>query len=80
MNEGLLKRIRAADEKAEKAKGEAEKAVAEKKELEEMNNDLTMFISSQEKVKELQAAGEEVVEGGSGVFEGPKKKGKGKRK
>ena len=82
MNEGLLKRIRAADEKAENAKKAAEEAVAEKKELEEMVNDLTMFISSQEKVKELQAAGEEIVEGGdSGVVEGPKKKkGKGRKK
>ena len=82
MNEGLLKRIRAADEKAENAKKAAEEAIGEKKELEEMVNDLTMFISSQEKVKELQAAGEEIVEGGdSGVVEGPKKKkGKGKKK
>ena len=82
MNEGLLKRIRAADEKAESAKKAAEEAVEEKKELQDMVNDLTMFISSQEKVKELQAAGEEIVEGGdSGVLEGPKKKkGKGKKK
>lgn len=80
MNEGLLKRIRAADEKAENANKEAEKAAEEKNELQEMVNDLTMFISSQEKVKELQAAGEEVVEGGSGVLEGPKKKGKGRKK
>lgn len=82
MNEGLLKRIRAADEKAEIAKKSAEEAVEQKKELEEMVNDLTMFISSQEKVKELQAAGEDIVEGGdSGVVEGAKKKkGKGRKK
>lgn len=80
MNEGLLKRIKAADEKAEAAKKEAEKAKEEKKDLEDMNHDLTMFISSQEKVKELQAAGEEVVDGGSGVVDGPKKKGKGRKK
>jgi BRCA1-associated protein len=82
MNEGLLKRIRAADEKAESARKAADEAVEEKKELQDMINDLTMFISSQEKVRELQAAGEEVVEGGdSGVLEGPKKrKGKGRKK
>lgn len=80
MNEGLLKRIRAADEKAETAKKEAEKAREEKAEAQDMVNDLTMFISSQEKVKALQEAGEEVVEGGSGVVEGPKKKGKGRKK
>jgi BRCA1-associated protein len=82
MNEGLLKRIRAADEKAESARKVADEAVEEKKELQDMVNDLTMFISSQEKVKDLQAAGEEIVEGGdSGVLEGPKKKkGKGRKK
>jgi BRCA1-associated protein len=82
MNEGLLKRIRAADEKAGSARKAADEAVEEKKELQDMINDLTMFISSQEKVRELQAAGEEVVEGGdSGVLEGPKKrKGKGRQK
>ncbi|KAM0716305.1 hypothetical protein Q7P37_007750 [Cladosporium fusiforme] len=80
MNEGLLKRIRAADEKAESAKKEAEKAKEETAEAQDMVNDLTMYISSQEKIKELQAAGEDVVEGGSGVVQGPKKKGKGKKK
>ena len=79
MNEGLLKRIKAAEERAEQAKAEAEKAVAEKKELEEMNHDLSMFISSQEKVKELQAQGEEVVDGSAYAPE-QKKKGKGRKK
>ena len=79
MNEGLLKRIKAADEKAEEAKKEAEKSKEEKRELEDMNHDLTMFISSQEKVKELQAQGEEVVDGSVGVLE-QKKKGKGRKK
>lgn len=80
MNEGLLKRIKAADEKAEQAKLVAEKAVSDKKELEEMNHDLSMFISSQEKVKELQAQGEEVIEGGSGVVDAPGRKKKGRKK
>jgi BRCA1-associated protein len=77
MNEGLLARIKVADQKAETAHAEAEAAKLEKKELEEMNHDLTMFISSQEKVKELQAQGEDVMEGSVSVPE-PVKKGKGK--
>lgn len=80
MNEGLMKRIRAADEKAEKARKTAEEAEKEKAELQDMVNDLTAFVSGQEKVKELQAAGEEVLEGGSGVLQGPKRKGKGRKK
>lgn len=80
MNEGLLKRIKAADEKMEEAKAEARKASEEKKDLEEMNHDLTMFISSQEKVKELQAQGEDVIDGSVSVPEPQKKKGKGRKK
>ena len=75
-----MDRIKAADQKAQTAKEEAEKAKAEKVELEDLNHDLTSFISSQEKVKELQAQGEEVVEGGIGVVEKEKKKGKGRKK
>lgn len=82
MNEGLLKRIQAADAKAAEARQEAEKAREEVKELQDANHDLTSFISGQEKVKELQAQGEEVEEGGIGVVEksGGKKKGKGRKK
>ncbi|KAK4624290.1 RING finger protein ETP1 [Fulvia fulva] len=79
MNEGLLQRIKAADQQAEEAKHAAAKAVEEKKELEEMNHDLSMFISSSQKVQELQAAGEEVVDGSVSVPDPPPaKKGKGK--
>ena len=80
MSEGLMKRLEAEKVKAEKAKQEVQEAREKTKELEDMNHDLTMFISSQEKVKELQAQGEEVVEGGIGVVDGPKKKGKGRKK
>jgi BRCA1-associated protein len=81
MNEGLLARIKLADQKVEAAHSEAEAAKQEKKELEEMNHDLTMFISSQEKVKELQAQGEEIMDGSVSVPEPPKKgKGKGRKK
>lgn len=78
MNEGLLQRIHAAEAKVKECSAETEKIKAEKAELEELNHDLTMFISSQEKVKELQAQGEDVVDGSVSVPE--KKKGKGRRK
>lgn len=85
MSEGLLKRIHAAEEKAKEREEEAQKWKAEKAELEDMNRDLTIFISSQEKVRELQAQGEEVVDGSVHVPEQqpqqqPKKKGKGRKK
>lgn len=80
MNDGLLKRVKAADEHVVQAQAEAKQTVAEKRELEEMNHDLTMFISSQEKVKELQAQGEEVVDGSVGVVQGPGRKKKGRQK
>ncbi len=79
MNEGLVKRIHVAEDKAAQAKREAEEAGEAKRELEDMNHDLTMFISSQEKVRELQALGEEVVDGSVSVPEA-EKKGKGKKK
>ena len=80
MNEGLMKRIAAADAKAAEARRVAEEAGRAKAELQEMVDDLTAFVSGQEKVRGLQAAGEEVMEGGSGVVQGPKKKGKGRKK
>lgn len=46
-----------------------------------MNRDLTMFISGQEKIKELEAQGEEVVDGSAYVPEvTSKRKGKGRKK
>jgi BRCA1-associated protein len=84
MNEGLLQRIHAAEARARESQQEVEKVKQEKADLEEMNHDLTMFISSQEKVKQLQAQGEEVVDGSAFAPEQQpqqgKKKGKGKKK
>ncbi|CAK1365392.1 unnamed protein product [Cercospora beticola] len=86
MNEGLSQRITKAEEEVKTAKAEKEKVLQEKKDLEDMNHDLTMFISSQEKVKELQEQGEEVVEGHAYAPEqqqqqgGKGKKGKGRKK
>ena len=83
INAGLMERIKAADSKAEEAKKEAEAARVEKAELEEMNRDLTMFISGQEKIRELEAQGEEVVDGSVSLPEqkqGGGKKGKGRKR
>jgi len=80
LNAGLMERIKAADAKADEAKKAAEAAKAEKTELEEMNRDLTMFISGQEKVKQLQEQGEEVVDGTVSLPEQKKKKGKGRKR
>jgi len=81
MNEGLMQRIRAADGRLAEARQEVEAAKGEKRELEEMNRDLSMFISGQEKVRELQAQGEEVVDGSVSVPEQQmRRKGKGRKK
>ncbi|KAG9845212.1 zf-UBP-domain-containing protein, partial [Aureobasidium melanogenum] len=84
MNEGLLQRIHASEAKVKDSQEETERLRSEKADLEEMNHDLTMFISSQEKVKKLQAQGEEVVEGTAFAPEQRqqqgKKKAKGKKK
>lgn len=79
MNEGMSANIKAAEEKAEAARKEAEEAKKERAELQDLNHDLTMFISSQAKVKELQEQGEEVEDGSVSLPE-PKKKGKGRKK
>ncbi|KXT17532.1 hypothetical protein AC579_3220 [Pseudocercospora musae] len=80
MNDGLMKRIKAAEEATAEAKQEVERLKEEKQELQDMNHDLSMFISSQEKVKELQAQGEEVEDGHAYAPEAAKGKGKGKGK
>nr|POE47309.1 polyubiquitin [Quercus suber] len=80
MNEGLSQRITTAEHKAEEARKESELLRNEKKEVEDLNHDLTMFISSQEKVKALQAAGEDVVDGSAYAPAQQKKKVKGKGK
>ena len=86
MNEGLLARIKVAEQTAKDKQDEVKKLGDEKAELEDMNRDLTIFISSQEKVRELQEQGEEVEMGGLSLPErlaegtGGKKKGKGRKK
>lgn len=85
LNEGLVGRIHVAENTAKEKAEEVVKMKEEKVELEDMNRDLTIFISSQEKVKELQAQGEEVEMGSATVPEQQqqqqqKKKGKGRKK
>lgn len=80
MNDGLVKRIKAVEESMAEMSRQTEKLKEEKKDVEDLNHDLTMFISSQEKVKELQAQGEEVEEGHAYAPEAAAKKNKGKGK
>ncbi|KAK5002709.1 hypothetical protein LTR28_011087, partial [Elasticomyces elasticus] len=63
MNEGLLLRIHAAEDSAKAAEQESAGLREHVAELTELNRDLSGFISAQERVRELQAAGEEVGEG-----------------
>lgn len=79
MNDGLLARIKAAEEASRARDEEVSKLREEKAELQDLNRDLSIFIESREKVQELQAQGEEVEMGSSGVVES-KKSGKGKGK
>lgn len=82
LNQGLVDRIHVFEERAEEGEKESAGLREQVAELEDMNRDLTIFISSQDKVRELQAAGEEVVEGSVSVPEGKgssKKKGKGRK-
>jgi BRCA1-associated protein len=84
---GLMKRIEHLKSEAEKTSKAMEQLKAENEELKEMNRDLTMFISGQEKLRELEEEGKvdygELEEGTLGVAEtstGGKRKSKGKGK
>ncbi|UKZ76677.1 hypothetical protein TrVFT333_004386 [Trichoderma virens FT-333] len=84
LNEGLMKRIEHLDTDVEAIRKQLEELKAENAELKEMNRDLTMFISGQEKLKELENEGqieEGELEGGTmSVPEAKKKKANNKRK
>jgi len=80
MTEGLLTRVKAADEKAAQAGKEADEARKAREEAEEVSRDLMMTLSGQEKIKELQERGEEVAEGDVSLPEQTKKRGKGRKK
>ncbi|ETS00688.1 zf-UBP-domain-containing protein [Trichoderma reesei RUT C-30] len=84
LNEGLMKRIEHLDADVQAIRKQLEELRAENAELKEMNRDLTMFISGQEKLKELESQGqieEGELEGGTmSVAEGKKKRANNRRK
>lgn len=82
LNEGLMKRIEYLNNDHEAMVKELEKVKAENAELQEMNRDLSMFISGQEKLKELENEGkieEGELEGGSASVPEKKSRRRGKR-
>lgn len=60
LSAGLMNKIAAAEERAAESDRAAEMLRAEKAELEDSNRDLTIFISSQDKISELRAQGEDL--------------------
>jgi len=83
---GLMKRIEHIKAESEGTGNMVQQLRAENEELKEMNRDLTMFISGQEKLREMEKEGMveqgELEDGTVGVAEGSggKRKGKGKKK
>lgn len=84
VTKGLMERIEHLKKEGEKNAALVEELKQENEGLKEMNHDLTMFISGQEKLKEMEKEGQlqegELEEGTVGVAEGSKKKKKGKNK
>ncbi|KJR88008.1 BRCA1-associated protein [Sporothrix schenckii 1099-18] len=82
VSEGLMVRIKHVQEQAATQQQQLAAAQAEAAELRETNRDLTMFISGQEKLRELEAEGQvaagEVEAGTASVPEEKKGKNKGK--
>ena len=77
INEGLMKRIEHVNTESEAMRKQVEELKAEVADLKEMNRDLSMFISGQEKLKEMEKegqVGEGEVEAGTASV--PEKKGK----
>ena len=58
VSEGLMERVEYTKKEVESIKGQVEDLKAEKAELENMNHDLTVFISCQEKLKEMEGSGQ----------------------
>ncbi|KAF5680292.1 hypothetical protein FHETE_417 [Fusarium heterosporum] len=82
LNEGLMKRIEHLNSDHEAMAKELEKLKEENIELQETNRDLSMFISGQEKLKELEKEGkigEGELEGGSASVPEKKSRRRGKR-
>ncbi|KAJ4259807.1 hypothetical protein NW762_007739 [Fusarium torreyae] len=82
LNEGLMKRIEHLNSDHEAIVEQLEELKGENAELKEMNRDLSMFISGQEKLKELENEGkvdEGELEGGSASVPEKKSRRRGKR-
>ncbi|POS76552.1 RING finger protein [Diaporthe helianthi] len=81
INEGLLEKVQHVNRALEVCKAQNEELSREVAEQKDMNHDLTLFISGQEKLKEMEQQGqitqEELEEGDASV---PEKKGRGKGK
>lgn len=81
INEGLLEKVQHVTREMEACKAQNEELSREVAEQKDMNHDLTLFISGQEKLKEMEQEGkitqEELEEGEASV---PEKKGRGKGK
>jgi BRCA1-associated protein len=83
INEGLMKRIEHLDGEAATMRTQMEEQKTEIADLKEMNRDLTMFISGQEKLKEMENEGkieEGELEGGTMSVPEAKKKTSNRRK
>ncbi|KAK4665997.1 hypothetical protein QC763_407710 [Podospora pseudopauciseta] len=84
VTKGLMERIEHLKKEGEKNAALVQELRRENEGLKEMNHDLTMFISGQEKLKEMEKEGQlqegELEEGTVGVAGGSKKKKKGKNK
>ncbi|KAG6363726.1 hypothetical protein INS49_008829 [Diaporthe citri] len=81
INEGLLEKVQHVNREMEACKAQNEELGREVAEQKDMNHDLTLFISGQEKLREMEQEGkitqEELEEGEASV---PEKKGRGKGK
>lgn len=81
INKGLMEKVAHVNKEMEKLKAQNEQLRGEVLEQKEMNHDLSMYISGQEKIKEMQQEGQvtqEELDGGETSV--PEKKGKGKAK
>lgn len=81
MNKGLMDKVTHVNKEVDRLKAQSERLKAELEEQEELNHDLTMFVSGQEKLKEMEEDGkvtQEELDGGETSV--PEKKGKGRGK
>ncbi|KAJ4150169.1 hypothetical protein LMH87_010932 [Akanthomyces muscarius] len=82
VNEGLLKRIEHLSAESEETRKQMAAMKEDMAELKEMNRDLSMFISGQEKLKEMEKEGQledGEIEGGSASVPAKKSRRRGKR-